>query len=128
MFRVSTEGDWSTWIEFCLNGVIDQCTDSIKRCTLFQECRQRYFDNADHNARTHSIIDGLFNLPYVSVVDLSKKLDVSYNTAQSDIDRLVEIGVLERLHDFRPKTYYASELFAIAYEENIDDLIDTEQS
>jgi hypothetical protein len=32
LFRISTEGDWEGWIEFCLRGVVLQARDTENRC------------------------------------------------------------------------------------------------
>src|SRR5439155_23176186 len=32
LFKVSAEGAWDKWIEFCLNGTIQQANDAIRRC------------------------------------------------------------------------------------------------
>jgi Fic family protein len=32
LFRISTEGDWEGWIEFCLRGVVFQARDTENRC------------------------------------------------------------------------------------------------
>jgi hypothetical protein len=43
---------------------------------------------------------------------------VIYHTARSDIQRLVDAGILKELGDSRPKTFYAPELMSIAYNDD----------
>ena len=66
--------------------------------------------------RSHKLIDALFKSPIVRVPTVKKLLDVHYQTAQADIDRLVEVGILRALRELRPKTYYAPEIIAIAHD------------
>jgi hypothetical protein len=42
---------------------------------------------------------------------------VTYPTAKSDVERLVQAGVLTELPNASPKTYYAPEVFAVAYDD-----------
>jgi Fic family protein len=53
----------------------------------------------------------------VRIADLPEKLVVSYPTAKADVERLVEAGILSELKEISPKTYYAPEVFNVAYEE-----------
>jgi len=52
----------------------------------------------------------------VRIADLPDKLGVTYPTAKSDVERLVEVGVLKELDGVFPKTYYAPEIYNVAYE------------
>jgi DeoR/GlpR family transcriptional regulator of sugar metabolism len=61
------------------------------------------------------IVEDTFDSPFVRVATLAKKLDVTYPTAKADIGKLVSAGILRALHDVNPKTYYAHEVFNVAY-------------
>lgn len=117
LFRISTEGAWEPWIEFCLRGTIAQAHDSIRRCDQLGRLRDRMLKQASQKSpRTEQIVRDLFSSPLVQVAALSRKLDVSYPTASADLKRLVEVGVLRVLEGVHPKTYFAPEIFSIAYE------------
>ena len=123
MFRVSTDGEWATWIEFCLRGVVAQANDSIQRCHLFNVCRERYHQLVKSpTPRTHAIIESLFSEPLVTIVSVARKHDVTYHTAQSDVEKLADAGIVSRVDEMRPKTYFAQQLMAIAYTSNVDDI------
>jgi Fic family protein len=44
-------------------------------------------------------------------------LGVSYPTAKADVQRLVDAGILQELKDLTPATFYAPEVFNVAYAE-----------
>lgn len=119
LFRISSEGQWDKWFEFCLNGTIHQANDAIIRCEKLRDLKENMLQRTHQGGspRTERIISSLFSNPMVRVSDLRKKLDVSYPTAQSDVNRLVKAKILAPLEDLRPKCYYAPEIFAIAYAE-----------
>ena len=119
LFRVSTHGDWHKWITFCLRGTISQALDSIRRChalTVLKESFLQSLDNA--GPRAHPIVEILFTKPVISVPDLTKQFGVSYPTAKSDIDKLVELEILRVVPDTYPKLYYCKQIFDIAFGED----------
>jgi Fic family protein len=123
LFQVSAEGDLSTWIEFCLRGTVVQAKDAVERCKRFRTLRTQYCDRVQsHSPRTYSIIEGLFRDPVVTISGLARKLQINYRTAQSDIEKLIESGILAKLKQTRPKAYYAHEVFRIAYTENVSEI------
>lgn len=117
LFRVSAEGDWDTWIEFCLNGTIQQANEAISRCNSLRLLKEDMHNRARSGGspRTHIIIDGLFSNPIVRPSTLCREHQVAYATAKNDIQRLVKMNILEKLPDIRPITFYSKEIFSKAY-------------
>jgi len=119
MYRVSTEGAWADWIAYCLIGVAQQAKRTIERCDRLRSLRDDYYQRLagkPASLRLKQIIDGLFQAPVVAIADLPQSIGVTYPTAKSDVAKLVKAGVLAEFPDHHPKTYYAPEIFAIAYE------------
>jgi Fic family protein len=127
LFRVSTEGAWEKWIEFCLNGTIQQATDAANRCEKLGKLKENMIERvrADGSPRTEQIVEMLFSNPIVRVSHLTKKLNKSYPTTQSDVDRLVKAKILYQMEDFRPKSYFSPEIMAIAYQEDFSSTEET---
>ncbi|HEY3854208.1 MAG TPA: Fic family protein [Verrucomicrobiae bacterium] len=121
MFKVSTDGAWENWIDFCLTGTIHQANDAILRCKKLNDLKQKMLDRCPSGSiRMEKIIRGLFSNPIIRVSLLHKKLGVTYPTAQADIDRLVELEILTPLEGLRPKCYYSPEIYGIAFAEQND--------
>lgn len=122
MFRISTNGDWDSWIEFCLRGTIVQSLDAIERCNRFRSLKDEYHEIVQSQSptpRTHAIIECLFRSPLVTIPQVGKTHNISYHTAKGDIEKLVKCGILFELEGFRPKTFYAQRIMQIAYRENL---------
>jgi Fic family protein len=116
LFKVSTEGDWEGWIEFCLNGTISQATDSIQRCARLNELKTEFRNKVSTaRPRTWPIIDGLFTEPMLTIPDLARKHGVTYPTARSDVDRLIDAGILVELEGASPKVFFAPAIMNIAF-------------
>ena len=123
MFRVSTHGDWSNWIEFCLRGVVVQSKDAIKRCELFRQLQKKYADMVSSpTARTQKILDGLFSEPVLTIPALAARFHTTYHTARKDIRALVDAGILTEMNDITPKAFCAAELLRIAHSPGIEDI------
>lgn len=120
LFKVSSRGDWTGWMEFCLRGAAYQAKDTIDRCERLLKFRADYvarIDQSGGSVRLHQIIDQMFQSPFLRVADLARRLEVTYPTAKSDIDRLANLGILRDLPNVSPKTFYSPHLFNLAYED-----------
>jgi Fic family protein len=120
LFNVSAAGDWNRWIEFCLRGVVSQAKQTIERCERIRAIRETFTKKVHEiggNIRLSRIVEDIFQSPFLRIGDLAKRLSVTYPTANSDVDKLVQAGILQLLGGITPKTYYAPEVFGVAYEE-----------
>jgi Fic family protein len=120
LFNVSAESAWDDWVEFCLRGTLAHAQDTIRRCERLLAIREDFMkrvSNVGGSVRLNQIVDGVFYSPYVRVADLPSRLDVTYPTAKADVDRLVQAGILKELEKVSPKTFYAPEVFSVAYDE-----------
>ncbi|MCA9087437.1 MAG: Fic family protein [Planctomycetaceae bacterium] len=120
LFDVSAEGNWTNWIEFCLNVTIRQVDATVERCTRLQELRQEMTQRVNcsgGSVRLNKIVDGLFDSPFVRVTKVRDTQGVTYPTAKADCERLVDIGILSMLPSLSPTTYYSKEIFQVAFED-----------
>jgi len=116
LFKISSEGQWSQWIEFCLRGTVEQANDSINRCHRFKELRIKLNGLVKSaTPRSHKIIDLLFTSQMLTIPSLKKEFGISYATARSDIKRLEDSGILREIQEVRPRSFYCPELMKIAY-------------
>ncbi|HEX2833522.1 MAG TPA: Fic family protein [Thermoanaerobaculia bacterium] len=119
LFAVSAGGAWDRWIDLCLRATIEVCQDAIRRCDQLCLLREEYHQLADGwSGRMHRLIDGLFSNPIVSIPSITSRLDVTYPTASSDVEKLVAAGILKPLVMKRPKAFFAPAIFHAAYSED----------
>ena len=119
LFNVSSTGSWAEWIEYCLQGTTQQARDTISRCERLVKIRDSFMSKLHEcggSIRLKQIVDDVFHSPFVRIADLPARLDVTYPTARADVERLVDVKILRELPTVRPKTYYAPEVFNVAYE------------
>lgn len=119
LFDVSARNDWAGWINFCLIGTLKQAKETIHRCERLLAIREGFaakLANCKGSLRLKRIIDDVFHSPFVRVKDLPKRLGITYPTAKQDVQRLVDAGILKELQNIKPRTYFAPEVFSVAYE------------
>ncbi len=123
LFRVSTHGDWDSWLEFCLRGTISQCKDASLRCTRLNLLRRHFHKQAQSlSSRAHVLVDKLFEHPVFRVRDAMAWCRTTRPTAQKDAEALVEAGIVKHLAGRAPRTYFAPEIMSIAYSELVERL------
>jgi len=100
LLGVSQEHRWAEWIRFFLRGVSEQATDAIERSRRLLDLREHFrkqFHAARSSALLLKLIDELFNTPVVTIPRAMRMLGVTYHSAQGNIERLVEAGLLREV-------------------------------
>lgn len=116
MFDVSRRGDWIGWIGFFLDVVIQSCTQTINVAdallALHAAFRQRA-SGAGRSSNLLTLVDHLFQRPAVTIPQVAQLLDVTYRSAQLNVEALVKEGILQSLdRTTQPKYYLATEIAA----------------
>lgn len=122
LYNVSTRGDWETWLAFCLRGTVAQANDSLARIDtlvgLKEEYHGRIHNQTQASARLIQIITDLFENPVVTIPAFAEKYRVSFPTAKSDIEKLIDLGILVKHRaKQRPQIFLAAGIMQAAYGE-----------
>jgi Fic family protein len=118
LFMVSADGQWAPWITFCLQGVVEQANDTIRRIDQLVALREDFANRvalSGGSARLHGIVEGLFVSPVVTIPGVAASAEVTYPTAKSDIARLVDLGILKEGADKTPKYFFSPRIYDVAY-------------
>lgn len=121
LFMVGADGQWEAWLSFCLQGVIEQAADTVRRIDQLIELRQDFLARvaaSGGSARLQGVVAHLFSAPVVTIPQVARMGDVTYPTAKADVMRLIDLGILgEGAQGMTPKYFYSRAIFAIAYED-----------
>lgn len=121
LLGVSEHGDWYAWLLFFLRGVAEQAEDALRRARRLQDLQEgwhRHLSSARTSALALRLVDALFSAPILTVPQAQRLLGVTYHSAQNNIERLVQAGILRLIDDVaRGKTYIASEILDIIHSE-----------
>ena len=115
--RVSQNSEWTEWMDFFLNGVI-QCSDEAIRVTYkFLNLREKYEQKLkeSHASRNAMVLARyLFSNPVVTIPAAAKYLGTGYPPAKKAVMYLVGAGILEQIGTRRRgKEYAASEILDV---------------
>ncbi|MCP5141434.1 MAG: Fic family protein [Gammaproteobacteria bacterium] len=118
LFMVSADGQWKPWIGFCLQGVIEQANDTIRRIDQLVALREDFVNRVTQSggsARLHGIVEGLFTSPVVTIPRVASTAGVTYPTAKSDVARLIDLGILKEGAVVTPKYFFSAPIYDIAF-------------
>ncbi len=121
LLAVSKNGDWRSWIEFFLRGVINQSKDAISDARKIIELHEKYKQRLEATKKipesAYRLIEELFSNPVLSISSLSKKWGIPFNSVKTGVLRLVSLDILrEETGRKRNKLYIASELIELLSE------------
>lgn len=100
LMRVSTHGDWDSWIRFVLEGVrvqADEAASLADRLLGLQARYREHLQNVHATANALALVDALFVNPLVTTRRAQDILRVSNPTARSTIRTLEEYGILREI-------------------------------
>jgi len=123
LFAVSTRGDWAGWVAFCLRGTVAEANDGLRRIDRLLALKAKYEKKLASSSRIshrlQPIVSHLLASPLITIPALARQLKVTFPTAQKDVRRLVELGILrESTRQSKPQYYISHEFFQVAYAED----------
>lgn len=117
LMRVSTHGDWDSWIEYFLTGVYTQAQEAADLADQLVALHNRYRGElqAKHvTANALALIDALFYNPLVYTRRAETVLSVSAPTARATIKTLEDHGVVREITGRNwGRIYRADEIYSL---------------
>jgi len=95
---VRDRGDWESWVEFFLTGVIETANESVETARrllkLFEQDRARIGTLGRSAASMLKVHELLQRQPMISIVPASRKLKVTHPTVMKAIANLEKLGIV----------------------------------
>ncbi|MDY6788571.1 MAG: Fic family protein [Candidatus Nanohaloarchaea archaeon] len=114
LHRINTHGNYEDWINFFLTGVIKQSKAAIGKAEDLRALREEYRETIEASSQNaYRLIDLLFSNPYITKPMVTEKLDLLYQTASNNVNKLVNAGILEHVESGRINTYIAPKIIEI---------------
>lgn len=120
LYGVSATGDWDRWIELCLLATIEVGQSTIRRVRALldiKESLEHRIKAMNGRDRLVHIVPKLFSRPTLTFRDLQNELHISYPTARDDVAAMVDAGILGDMGGGNPRTFYAIDIFRVAYQD-----------
>lgn len=117
LFAVSSQGDWEGWLAFFLQTVRRSCTSATAKVDQVIELQREFREKAlSHrsNYRLATIVDSLFTKEWITVSEAQQLCGVTFPTAQSDLETLVQLGILQQMKRPRPAIFVAPAIWSLS--------------
>ena len=111
LMDVRLKGHFEEWLRFFLNGIIASAEDA---CETIHEMSNLNAENLSKikalSGRKDTIIK-LFNYvernPIIDIAKTSEALDLQYNTVSKAVEKLISLGILEQVNQFKRNRRFA---------------------
>ncbi|CCB67858.1 MULTISPECIES: Fic family protein [unclassified Hyphomicrobium] len=107
---VREKGDWETWLEFFLDGVVEtaeQGADTARRMlALFNKDKEKISTLGRATASALRVHGELQKAPLLSVPIMAKRLKLSQPTVQKSLDHLTDLGIVQEITGKRRSRLY----------------------
>lgn len=92
---VSASGTYEAYLEFFLQGVIEESQRLVVRITALTQHRRRLRSRLPRRAQ--GLLDHLFQNPCITITSAARRLHVSIPTARQAVERLQKAGILREI-------------------------------
>jgi len=97
--------NWYNWLEFFLISALKQANKYVEKLRRIEDRYNEIIEIAENNNIRTDLVKIIFHQPYFTIPDIQKKLDVSYNTASSNVNKLSKLGIIYPDDKARNKIY-----------------------
>lgn len=100
LLAVSQRGAWTEWLTFVLRGVAEQAIDAVERSAKLMNLRQQWAQKCQQaraSALLLRLLDALFVNPFINMRRAADLLNVNPQSAQNNINKLIEAGIVHEL-------------------------------
>jgi len=117
LLNVSKQGAWEEWLQFFFDGVSSQAIRDTGRIKHLVDLKAHYLERIQPAGRyTHleAVLNLIFQRPILSIRQAEASLGIPYMSAERCIEKLVSVGILEKISGRRRNRFYrASEVLTI---------------
>jgi Fic family protein len=100
LLAVSERGAWKEWLTFFMAGIAEQAQDAIHRARKLQDLQVQWRNQmtaAHASTMLLRLVDTLFESPFLTIPQAAEVLDMTYQGANRNVEKLVSAGILRRL-------------------------------
>lgn len=113
---VTEEQAWHEWTVYLLDVVRESAESTLRKITAIQTCQQQLAERAREattGGRDGRFLDVLFEQPYTRISTVTKRCDVSRQTASIWLHALTEAGILRSMKIGRDLVFLNRELLDV---------------
>lgn len=98
--EVRLRGSWTEWVEFFIEGIRQQCHETIRFTRGILSLRddlQRQIGNVRRRASLSAVLDAFFYDPTLSIQEIGQRANMAYNSVRTALGDLEERGIVREI-------------------------------
>ncbi len=112
---IRTEGDWQSWVNFFLEGVISAAQDAerniISVASLVDADRKRLMQSSKSGVNSYRLFEMLPMMPTFTIESVRRQLDTSVPTATAAINELETLGIVKESTGLKKNRRYSYQAY-----------------
>ncbi len=116
LMGVSQRGAWHDWVEFFLRAVAEQATVTADKARALLELQKRWrtlLTKPRGSSLLPRLAESLLGMPVVTIPQVQETLGVTYRSAQLNVEKLADAGLLQEIAGAHPRAFFAPEVIRI---------------
>jgi len=118
LLAVSRHNQWEEWLIFFLTAIDTQARDALMRIRALIALQDEYRARVGHQTRAPAgliqLVDILFGQPVITINQVARQLNISYQTARRYITILEEAGFIDEMTgQLRNRIYIARDILRV---------------
>lgn len=108
--EVRENGNWNEWIDFFVQGVSEQCQETIDLTQVILDLRGELHEtvaNVRRRASLIAVLDAFFHDPTLSALEISSLANISENSARNALEELQEMDLVGEITGRKRDKVYA---------------------
>ena len=109
LLMISQESKWKEWLKFFLRAIMitaDEAIENIQRLLNLQKKYKEKLKESHVSGSAVLLVDYLLGNPFITVPRAGKYLQLTYPSAKSAVQRLMNVGILEEI-----QTHHNTKMF-----------------
>lgn len=98
--EVRLRGRWTEWVEFFIEGIKQQCNETIQLTQVIlslRESLQQQIGNVRRRASLLAVLDAFFYDPTLSIQEVGQHTNMAYNSVRTALGDLEERGIVREI-------------------------------
>jgi Fic family protein len=112
---IRTEGDWQSWVNFFLDGVVSAAQDAerniISVASLVDSDRKRLMQSSKSGVNSYRLFEMLPMMPTFTIESVRRQLDTSVPTATAAIKELEALGIVKESTGLKKNRRYSYQAY-----------------
>lgn len=124
--KILIDGDFEGWIRYFLTAIIQSAEDGLKRANEIEQLKKRLSGKikttlGKKNKHALKLLAYLFCSPIVSISEVAEKLQITFNSANALIKKMIGLNILVQTSQFKRNKAFVFKEYIMLLEHDLID-------